>query len=178
MLRLILAFGLAAGLIAIVPMSFMVAGSASPAAHSMVAGYAVMLLALSLVLVGVKRYRDRVLGGAIRFLPALGVGLAISTVAGIVYVIGWEVTLAVTDFAFVDDYAAFVIEAKRAAGAPAAEVAKVNADMAAFREQYMNPAFRLPMTFAEIFPVGILVSLVSAALLRNSRFLPACAAPA
>jgi hypothetical protein len=29
------------------------------------------------------------------------------------------------------------------------------------------------MTFIELFPVGILVSLVSAALLRNSRLLPA-----
>lgn len=178
MFRLILAFGLAAGLIAILPMSYMVAGSSSPAAHSMVAGYAVMLLALSLVFVGVKRYRDRMLGGAIRFLPALGVGLAISAVAGIVYAIGWEITLAITDYAFVDDYAAAALEAKRASGASAAEIAKLSADMAAFKAQYMNPAFRLPMTFAEIFPVGLLVSLVAAALLRNSRFLPARAAPA
>jgi hypothetical protein len=29
------------------------------------------------------------------------------------------------------------------------------------------------MTFAEIFPVGLLVSLASAGLLRNSHFLPA-----
>jgi hypothetical protein len=45
--------------------------------------------------------------------------------------------------------------------------------MEAFKVQYANPMFRLPMTFAEIFPVGVLVSLVSAGLLRNSRFLPA-----
>ncbi len=38
---------------------------------------------------------------------------------------------------------------------------------------YAKPWYRMPMTFAEIFPVGILVSLVSAALLRNPRFLPA-----
>ncbi|HET8691702.1 MAG TPA: DUF4199 domain-containing protein [Steroidobacteraceae bacterium] len=178
MLRLILAFGLAAGIIAILPMSYMVAGSSEPAAHSMVAGYAVMLLALSLVFVGVKRHRDRMLGGTIRFMPALGVGLAISAVAGVVYAIGWEITLAVTDYAFVDDYAAAAIEAERASGASEAEIAKLAADMDAFKVQYMNPAFRLPMTFVEIFPVGILVSLVSAALLRNSRFMPARPAPA
>jgi hypothetical protein len=38
---------------------------------------------------------------------------------------------------------------------------------------YDNPLYRLPMTFAEIFPVGLLVTLVSAVLLRNPRFLPA-----
>jgi len=36
-----------------------------------------------------------------------------------------------------------------------------------------NPLFRLPMTFVEIFPVGLLIALVSAGLLRNPRFLPA-----
>jgi hypothetical protein len=45
--------------------------------------------------------------------------------------------------------------------------------MEAFKLQYANPMIRMPMTFAEIFPVGLLVSLVSAGLLRNPRFLPA-----
>ena len=38
---------------------------------------------------------------------------------------------------------------------------------------YANPLFRLPITFVEMFPIGVLISLVSAAVLRNSRFLPA-----
>ena len=119
------------------------------------------------------RARAAVVTGAAR-----GIGLAISAVAGVVYAIGWEITLAITDYAFVDDYAAAALEAKRTSGASAAEIAKLTADMAAFKAQYLNPALRLPMTFAEIFPVGILVSLVAAALLRNSRFLPARAVPA
>ena len=52
-------------------------------------------------------------------------------------------------------------------------LAKLSADMEAFKAQYANPMYRLPMTFVEIFPVGVLVSLVSAGLLRNSRFLAA-----
>jgi hypothetical protein len=40
-------------------------------------------------------------------------------------------------------------------------------------EIYRNPMLRIPITFAEIFPVGLLVALVSAALLRNPRVLPA-----
>ena len=174
MLRTILAFGLAAGLLVTVPMCVMVTNSEhGSAAQSYLVGYLVMLVALSLVFVGVKRYRDRVQGGVIRFAPALGMGLAISAVAGVIYVIGWEVTLALTDYAFMESYARAAIEAKRASGASAAEVAAVVAQMAEFRAQYANPWFRMPMTFIEIFPVGVLVSLVSAALLRNSRFLPA-----
>jgi hypothetical protein len=174
MLNLILAFGLAAGLLVAVPMCVMVSMSETGSVgHSYVTGYLTMLVALSLVFVGVKRYRDRARGGVIGFGAALGVGLGISVVAGVVYVIGWEITLAFTDYAFVNDYAAAMVEAKRASGASAAEVAKVVADMAAFKVQYMKPWIRMPMTFVEIFPVGLLISLVSAGLLRNRRFLPA-----
>lgn len=178
MLPLVLAFGALAGVLVAVPMCLMVANSEpGSAGHSQLVGYLTMLVALSLVFVGVKRYRDRALGGVIRFGAALGIGLGISAVAGVVYVIGWEITLALTDYAFVDAYAVAAVEARRASGASPAEIAKVAADMAAFKVQYMNRWFRMPVTFVEIFPVGVIVSLVSAALLRNSRFLPARSAP-
>lgn len=178
MTQIILIFGTIAGLIVAVPMCLMVA-NAEPgsAATSHFTGYLIMLLALSLVFVGVKRLRDRELGGVIRFGPALLAGLGISAVAGVIYVIGWEITLAVTDFAFIDSYSSAAIEAARAKGASAAEVQALAAKMDEFREQYANPFFRLPVTFIEIFPVGLVVSLISAALLRNSRFLPARAHP-
>jgi len=173
MTRIILIFGIAAGLIVAVPMCLMVANSEhGSAAQSYFAGYLVMVLALSLIFFGVKRLRDRELGGVIRFVPALLAGLGISAVAGVIYVIGWEITLAVTDFAFIDSYSTAAVEAARAKGASAADIAAIAAQMDEFRRQYANPFFRLPMTFIEIFPVGILISLISAALLRNSRFLP------
>ena len=174
MYRIILIFGIAAGLIVAVPMCLLVA-NAEPgsAATSHFTGYLIMLLALSLIFFGVKRLRDRELGGVIRFVPALLAGLGISAVAGVIYVIGWEITLAVTDFAFIDSYSTAAVEAARAKGASAADVEAVIAQMDEFRRQYANLFFRLPMTFIEIFPVGLLISLISAALLRNSRFLPA-----
>ncbi len=174
MSRIILIFGVAAGLIVAVPMFLLLANSEpGDPATSQFAGYLMMLLALSLVFFGVKRLRDRDLGGAIRFVPALLAGLGISAVAGVIYVIGWEITLALTDFAFIDSYSNAAVEAARARGASAADVEAVIAQMEEFRRQYANPLFRLPMTFIEIFPVGLLISLISAALLRNSRFLPA-----
>ena len=84
-----------------------------------------MVLALSLIFFGVKRLRDRELGGVIRFIPALLAGLGISAVAGVIYVIGWEITLAVTDFAFIDSYSTAAVEAARAKGASPAEIEAV-----------------------------------------------------
>ena len=174
MSRIILKFGLAAGLIVAIPMCLLVA-NAEPgsAATSHFVGYLIMLLALSLIFFAVKRIRDQELGGVIRFVPALLVGLGISAVAGVIYVVAWEITLALTDFAFIDAYANAAIEAARAKGGSPGEIEAVVGQMAEFREQYSNPLFRMPVTFIEIFPVGVLVSLISAALLRNSRFLPA-----
>ena len=174
MFRIILIFGVAAGLIVTLPMDLMLANAGpGSGAHSLFTGYLMMVLALSMVFVGVKRLRDRELGGVIRFVPALLAGLGISVVAGVIYVIGWEITLSVTNFEFIDSYSTAMIEAARAKGEPAADVAAVVAQMDEFRRQYANPLFRMPMTFIEIFPVGCLISLISAALLRNSRFLPA-----
>ena len=174
MLRTILIYGIAAGLLVAVPM-FLALAHFDPDffASSPFTGYLIMLVAFSLIFVGVKRFRDRALGGVIKFVPAFLIGLGISAVAGVIYVIGWEITLAATHYAFANEYAAAMVEAERAKGASPAALEAVAAQMEAFKAQYANPLFRVPVTFIEIFPVGLLVSLISAALLRNSRFLPA-----
>ena len=174
MLRTILAFGAAAGALVVLPMYVIPANAGWDTLYT---GYLIMILALSLIFVATKRYRDKTLGGVIRFLPALLIGLGVSVVAGLFYVAGWEVSLRLTNFAFVDDYSRAMMAAAHAKGASAARLAKVAAEMATFKAQYANPLYRLPMTFMEIFPVGVLISLLAAGLLRNPRFLPARAAP-
>lgn len=171
----ILTYGLMAGLIVAVPMFAMIAMNPDPhsTTSSQLVGFTLMFVALSLVFVGVKSHRDKVHGGVIKFLPALLVGLGISAVAAVVYVIGWEITLALTNYTFAETYAQGMIEAAKAKGATAAEIEKMTADMAAFQKQYANPLFRVPITFIEIFPVGLIISLISAAILRNPRVLPA-----
>jgi hypothetical protein len=136
-------------------------------------GYLVMLVALTLIFVGVKRYRDVERGGIIRFWPALGMGLGIAAVAAIVYVATWEVYLAATDYAFMDEYLAGIAEQRRAEGVPEAALAREMAEYQWMRDAYANPLMRIPITFLEILPVGLIVALVSAALLRNPRLLPA-----
>ena len=174
MFRTILIFGLVAGVLVAGPLfTVVLISDASDGGHSELVGYLIMLVALSLIFVGVKRLRDREFGGVIGFGRALMAGLGISVVASVVYVIGWEITLNLTHYAFADSYAAAMIRAAQARGASAADLARVTAEMAAFKTQYANPLYRLPMTFIEVFPVGLLISLISAGLLRNRRFLPA-----
>jgi hypothetical protein len=172
MVNYILKYGTVAGLIVGLSLFGMTVANIG-SSLGMVAGYTIMLVALSVVFVGVKRYRDIDRGGIIGFWPALGLGLAISAVASIFYVIAWEAALAVTQADFIGNYTRALIEEKRAAGASPEALAALSAEMEQFRASYANPLIRLPMTFTEIFPVGALVSLVTAAVLRNRSFLPA-----
>lgn len=135
-------------------------------------GYATMLVALTAVFLGVKHYRDKEKGGVIKFLPALGVGLGISAIASLGWVIAWEISLAVTKFDFVGAYFADMIQKAQAEGA-VDKVSQLQADQAGYAAMYANPAMRMGITFMEVFLVGVVISLISAVLLRNSRFLPA-----
>jgi hypothetical protein len=98
-------------------------------------GYLIMIVALSLVFVGIKRYRDRELGGVIKFGTAFLLGLGITAVASVIYVVGWEINLSLTDYAFADDYARSVIAGKQAAGVAGEELAAEIAKMEEFKQQ-------------------------------------------
>jgi hypothetical protein len=175
MLRTILKYGVIAGLVVggFQIITFTAFSGIPPLTYGMLIGYTTMLIALSAVFVGIKRHRDLDRGGVIGFWPAFGVGLGVSVIAGIFYVVAWELVQAMTHMDFASSYSQAIIASEKAKGASAETLAKLAADMDAFKVQYANPLFRLPMVFAEIFPVGVLVSLISAGLLRNSRFLPA-----
>lgn len=181
MIRIILFYGIAG---ALVVAAFMVAGSLGwaedghmPSDSGLIVGYLTQLVALTTVFLGIKTYRDKSLGGVVKFLPAFGVGLAISAIASLGWVAAWEIVLAMTGLDFGEMMVRMTVEQKTASGATEAEIQKAAADAKAFGELYMSNLFvRVPMTFVEMFPVGVLVSLISALLLRNSRFLPARAA--
>jgi hypothetical protein len=173
MFKSILKYGVVAGLIVGIPLAVMCVTMKDepPATWGMVVGYLTMLIAFTTIFVAIKRQRDIERGGVIRFWPALGIGLGISLVASIIYVLAWEAALAITQVDFGTTYANLLIDQEKTKGVSAEALEKFSAEMREFAIQYANPLFRMPMTFTEIFPVGVLVSLISAALLRNSRFL-------
>jgi hypothetical protein len=176
--RIIAVYGVISGVIVIIGMYTGMALVSDHGMMGMVAGYLSMLVALSFVFVGVKRYRDTVLGGTITFGKAFVVGLGIALVSSLFYVLSWEVYNWNTGGAFMAEYIGQSIENMRAAGKSATEIAAFSEEMQSFAEQYKNPIFRMAMTFMEIAPVALLMPLIAATLLRNSRFMPAKATAA
>ena len=180
MFRTIIFFGLIGAAICGV---FMVAGSLgwatsgqAPPENGVVVGHLTQLVALTVVFLGVKHHRDHTLGGVIRFLPAFGMGVGISAVATLGWVAGWEIVLAMSGIDFGAMMSEMTIEQAKARGASAAEIEKAAADAAAFASAYANPLVRMPISFIEMFPLGLVVSLATALVLRNRRFMPPRAA--
>jgi hypothetical protein len=173
MARYPLVYGGIAGAIVVGVITATIALDLPSHATSETVGYLVMLVGLSLIFVGVKRYRDVECGGVIRFGRALAMGSAIAAVAAVIYVLGWETYLAISGHDFITEYSQSVIEGLRATGATEAAITAKTAELESLSANYRNPLFRLPMTALEILPVGVIVALVSAALLRNPKLLPA-----
>lgn len=134
---------------------------------SMVLGYAAMLIAFSLVFVGVRNYRNKYNNGVISFGKAFKTGFMIALIASTMYVIAWLIDYHyfVPDFA--DKYSARIIGDLKAGGASPAVIATKTAEMAKFVTMYKNPLFVILMTYLEILPVGVVVALISAVILKR-----------
>jgi hypothetical protein len=175
MTRLILIYGTIAGLIVAIPMVWLMMSMTEDTSldNGALYGYLTMIVALTTVFLGIKHYRDKVQGGVIKFWTALGVGLGISAVASLIYMVGWEIVLAFSGFDFADSYSKAMLDMAREQGISGDELERITADTQAFVDMYANPLARLPITFVEMFPVGALISLLSATLLCKSRIFPA-----
>jgi hypothetical protein len=134
--------------------------------YGMLLGYASMLVAFSMVFFGVKAYRDNQEGGTITFWKALQIGLLISIIGSIIYAASWEVYMQSYP-GFMERYVAGYLDKMRAGGTPQAEIDAAAQSMASIQELYRNPVYRFGFSLMEIVPVGVIVSLLSAAVLRR-----------
>lgn len=132
-------------------------------------GYAGMVAAFLLVYFGVRSYRDNVLGGTISFGRAFSAGLLIAVISSLCYVATWEVIYYKFMPDFYAKYGQSQVERARKSGKSETEVAKVRAEMDTMVRRVENPLFVTVATFAEPIPVGLVVALVSAGLLRRKR---------
>ena len=135
-------------------------------------GYGSMLVALSMVFFGIKSFRDNQNGRSIGFWKGAQVGILISLLASFVYAAGWEIYMQISpQNNFIEEYAAHYVSKLKEKGASQEEIDKTTNEMASMQQMYKNPIIRFGMTLFEILPVGIVVTLVSAAILRKKEIL-------
>ena len=162
-------FGLISGAIMAVLMAATMPFVDALGKHSYLVGYAGIVAGFLCVYFGVKSYRDTVLGGRIGFGRAFATGLLIAVIGSACYVATWEVLY----YRFMPDfyakYAQSTVDKARASGKSDAEVAQTKAAMDAMVKSANNPAWVAAMTFVEPFPVGFVIALISAGVLKRKR---------
>ena len=171
MKRNVLVFGTIAGLIISVFMfvSMLFFSKSSDFSGSMLVGYASMLIAFSFVFVGIKNFRDKYNDGLITFGKAFSIGFLISLIASTFYVITWMLELKLIIPDFMETYAAHMLTQVKESGASQIEIDKTIAEMQHYKEIYKNPVFVVLLTYMEILPIGLLVTLISALILKNKN---------
>jgi hypothetical protein len=170
MKKIILTFGLVSGvvlsamMVLTLPLHDRIGNDAA-----LVVGYTTMVAASIAIYFGVRRYRDAVAGGTVSFGRAFLVGAAIACVSSACYTATWEVVYFNFKSDYLTNYQAHELERARQRGATPAELAKKQEEFAALAKLYANPVVNSAMTFMEPLPVGLLVALISAGVLRRRR---------
>jgi hypothetical protein len=132
-------------------------------------GYTTIVVSFLLVFFGIRSYRENVGGGRITFLRGLSVGLLITLISCACYVITWEIIYYKLMPGFADKFATYMVEQVRASGASQQVIDAKLQEMKAFKVMYDKPLFNIAITFMEPFPIGLIITMISAAILRKKR---------
>jgi small-conductance mechanosensitive channel len=134
---------------------------------AMVIGYTTMVLSFLIVFVGVKHYRDTECGGSISFGRALAAGVLMMLISCSCYVAMWEALNATVEKNFAHEYSAALVKRAQNSGLQGAALERKIAEARKFEAMYSNPVYSAAITLLEPLPVGIVMALVTAGILRR-----------
>lgn len=137
-------------------------------------GYTTMVLAGLLVFFGIRSYRENVSGGRITFVRGFAVGILITLIACFFCVGTWEVMYYNFMPGFAEKYAAQMVAHAKASGASQQKIDETTREAEQFARNYHNLGYNVAMTFLEVFPVFLVITLISAVILRR-KSVPASA---
>jgi len=135
-------------------------------------GYTSIILAALLIFFGIRSYRENVAGGRLTFGRGFAVGILIALISSACYVTTWEVVYFKFLPDFADKYAAHMVERAKASGASQQKLDETQQKATQFKQMYNNPAINIALTFMEVFPIGLGVTLISAGILRKKQPIP------
>ena len=164
MRKIILTFGILIGIVCVLMFFFTIPSEGGTSvAYAELIGYSVMIASLASIFFAVKQYRDSYQAGKINFGKAFQIGILITLVASVIYVIGWEIYSSTIAPDFADKYVEQLKSDMAEKGMTAEEIEAEFAGQQEMMDRYKNNmAFRMFITFTEIFPVGLVISLICA----------------
>jgi hypothetical protein len=172
MKKTVLTFGLISGVVAMLLMFLtMTFVERIGFDKGFIVGYTGIVVSLLLVPFGIRSYRENVGAGNITFGRAFAIGILITLISCICYVIAWEFIYFQLHWFpdFAEKYSAYAVEKARASGASQQVIEATRQDMQNMKAMLDNPLTNAAMTFIEPFPVGLIITVISAAILRKKK---------
>ena len=130
-------------------------------------GYGSMVLTALLLFFGIRAYREGTGGGRLTFARGLAVGALIALVSSLCYAATFQVVYFRIEPRFGDHMAACMVERARAAGATDEKIVATAERAQTLKRLYDNALTNAALTFGTIWPFGLVVSGISAAILRR-----------
>ena len=134
--------------------------------RGLIVGYTAIVLSFLLVFFGIRSYREQA-GGVISFGRGFTVGILITLISCLFYIATWQLIYFKLQPDFMDKWEAYAVEHVRAEGGGPEKIEATRRQMQSFKQAYDNPLTNAAYTFIEPFPVGLLVTVISAAILRR-----------
>lgn len=169
--KIVWVYGITAALIITLVSSLLLWSAGDDASHSQSAwlGYVVMVVAFSVVFIAIKQHREQNLGGVISFATAFKLGVFVTLVTSICYVLVWDVYYHTAGADYMSNYLTSYLEHLKQEGASESEIQSSRQEITAFTVQYAKFYFRWFITLLEIMPVGLVVALVASWLLKTKE---------
>ena len=169
MTKIVLTFGLLSGAVAAV-MMFLTLPFAERIGfdRAVYVGYTTIVISMLFVYFGVRSYRDNVLGGRMNFGKAFTAGMLITLISSACYVAAWLVMYYGFMPDFANQYADYLVEQARTQGATQAQIDIAIKQGEQARQWLANPLINAAVSFTEPLPVGVIVTLISAAVLKKT----------
>lgn len=171
MKKIILVYGMAAGLILVAMIYVMMAlvGNTCDFDKWESVGFISMALAFSMLFFAIRKYRDKIAGGTITFNQGFRIGLPITIIASALYVIGWMIYFNYIDHTFIERYTVFFERKLNESGKTPAEIKSELSAFKANMANYNNPWVMSLSTFLEVFPIGLVITILCAFLMRRKN---------
>jgi hypothetical protein len=137
--------------------------------NAMIFGYVNIILGSSMIYFAIASYKKNN-GGEISFGKAFKIGLFLALIAGAVYATIWLILINTVMSNFCEEVHKYTMDNLQKAHASAEKIAEAKKEMDMVNYIMKNPPLLfLEAMFAECFPVGLLISLISAAILRTKK---------
>ena len=161
--KIILKYGILGGIAASIVMSsitvFMMLNTEKTV--SMFLGMFTMILAYTFIVLGIIKLRNEN-DGIITFGKAFLCGLGILFITSTIYVLVWLIIYYNFFPNFMEHYCDLALKQT-----PPEELAAKKAEMEQYKEMYKSPIGVILLTYMEIFPIGVIFTLISAAILKK-----------